>query len=291
MSSFQKPKGPRVICVLLYGDPKTGKSRAALSFPKPAVIDYEGGATDWFADTVDFVSAQAQTFAQGEKLLGELRSLDVKTIIEDSVSAPHYRLMESHQGDDGKVNPQGWPLIKLTERAHVQRVRDLGLNYVATAWEKAEYYRAGDVMKNGRTATGKEFARKSWSPDYDEDLVHVFDLAIRTFHENGRYYGEITHSRSDRLPAGKVIENVTYRNLIELVKAAKAVDENGDSDLDRAIEKAIAEVGLSRGDVLALTLKTTHGQTNDYRELDDASKRAVFAAIAHFRAKPKEVSA
>jgi hypothetical protein len=183
--------------------------------------------------------------------------------------------MESHQGDDGKVNSQAWPIIKLAERAHIQRVRDCGINYVATAWEKAEYYRAGEVMKNGKTASGKEFARKAWAPDYDEDLVHMFDIAIRTFRENGKFYGEITHSRSDKLAQGRVIENVTYAHLVEIIRAGAA------SDIDRAIEKAIADTGMSRGEMLALTLKVTHGQTNDYRTLDDAGKRAVFSAIAH----------
>lgn len=278
MSAFQKPTGPKRLAVLFFGDSKAGKSRSALSFPKPAVIDYEDGATDWFANDFEFESAHVKSLVEGEALLGDLRGCNFKTLVEDGLSAAHYRLMDAHKDDDGKVKSQAWPQIKLTERSHALKMRDCGLHYVATAREKAEYYKAGEVMRNGKAATGKEFAVKSAAPDYDEDITHEFDLVIRLFKENGKFLGQITHTRSAaKLPVGRVLENVTYRSIVELLKADVGLD------LDRAIEQAIKETKISRADSLALTLRVTNGKTNDYRECSTQEKQAIFDALAHHK--------
>lgn len=288
MTGFTKATGPKRLCVLLYGPAKSGKTRAELTFPRPAVLDFEGDATDWFADQFEFVSAKLETFAQAKPLIEAIErgEVDCETVCPDSLSAPHYRLMAAHTDDTGRVNPNAWPKIKLGERNFVQRLRDSGKHVCATAWQREEYAKRGDALDDGKTAKGNEFARKGSLPDFDIDVLHAFDLVIRTFTKgdgkNRKYFGEVAWSRATKIPAGTIIENVTFDHLMKLmgydVPAAKPQpDAPGTITQEQidSIESLAAELKLEGSRLRDLILGASNQRTVVLQELSTLeAKRA-----------------
>lgn len=174
--------------ILLYGASGTGKTLAALSFPRPAVVDAENG-TDLYAGRKgipEFSVLRIKTFEELQKAISYIQADKGKsfdTLVIDSVSV-FYDVQKEAAAKTSKDNELGyreWAKINNRMVYLYNTLTNLPVHIVCIAREAVEYEtKAGQLTKTGT------------KPDADKRLVYMFDFIIRM---NDDHSGTVVKSR------------------------------------------------------------------------------------------------
>lgn len=174
--------------VLIYGASGSGKTRAALTFPRPAVIDTENG-TDLYAGrpgVPEFSVLRAKTLSEVESAVAFIREDNGKTfdtLIIDAITVLYdvQKDAASKTGKDGEMNPRLWNRINGRMVALYNNLTNLPVHVVVIARESELY--EGEGLNLKRTGT---------KPDADKKVAYMFDFVVRMKMDHS---GEIIKSR------------------------------------------------------------------------------------------------
>jgi len=225
-SEAQKKRGLKI---LVFGKPGSGKTHFALSFPDPIfVIDTEMGSSIVASNFSDkkikildlFASDEKEGYETIEDTIDELPKLikehGIKTIVLDSTTdfwecAQGYAKLEiwkikitdrlKQQWDWGTINKLYYRVLK--------KLLLLPVNVILTC-------RAGEVYAAAGQPTG------SFTPRAQKDTGHWVDMVIESRSErkpnSNKFFGIIDKCRTKGDLQGKVIENISYESLQEMLK-------------------------------------------------------------------------
>lgn len=207
-SPFQKAQAPdRRLKLFLWGDSGAGKTTLALQFPKPVVIDLEGGA-DLYGGTFKFDVLRASTADEVMDAVQWLLThrhpyqtlvIDPFTVYWDALQRKWSDIfLRRNKGSKGykfefyDLQPRDWMTIKSELKELVRRLVALDMTVIVTARQKIQYA-DGAFMK----AIGETF-------DGEKSLPYLFDTIVRLYRDDkGRFLGECLKDRSNRLPRGE----------------------------------------------------------------------------------------
>jgi hypothetical protein len=204
-SPFQKARTlEKRLKLFLWGDSGAGKTTLALQFPKPVVIDMEGG-TDLYGDAFDFDVLRATTADEVMEAVDwllqnrhEHRTLviDPITIYWDALQKKWSDIfLKRNKGSKGyryefyDLQPRDWMTVKAEFKELIRKLIALDMNVIVTARQKVQYA-DGAFMK----AIGETF-------DGEKSLPYLFDTIVRLWKDpQGRFMGTCLKDRSNKLP-------------------------------------------------------------------------------------------
>lgn len=207
-SPFQKAHSlDKRLKLFLWGDSGVGKTTLALEFPKPVVIDLEGGA-DLYGDSFDFDVLRASTADQvmeaAEWLLSHAHPY--RTLVIDPITVYWDALQKKwsdvflrrNKGSKGyrfefyDLQPRDWMTIKAEFKDFIRKLIALDMNVIVTARQKVQYADGAFMKTIGETFDG------------EKSLPYLFDTIVRLSRdERGRFLGECLKDRSHTLPPGE----------------------------------------------------------------------------------------
>lgn len=252
-SPFQKARSlEKRLKLFLWGDSGVGKTTLSLQFPKPVVIDLEGGA-DLYGGAFDFDVLRASTADEVMEAVQWLLTHPhaYRTLVVDPITVYWDALQKKwsdvflrrNKGSKGykfdfyDLQPRDWMTVKAEFKDLIRKLIALDMNVIVTARQKVQYA-DGAFMK----AIGETF-------DGEKSLPYLFDTIVRLYRdEKGQFLGQCLKDRSNKLPAGAF--EVSYLRFEELFgkkalarkarPTAFATDEQ-----KRQIRDSIARFGLS----------------------------------------------
>ena len=218
-SPFQKARSlDKRLKLFLWGDSGVGKTTLALQFPKPVVIDLEGGA-DLYGESFDFDVLRAST---ADEVMDAARWLLThahphRTLVIDPITVYWDALQKKwsdiflrrNKGSKGykfefyDLQPRDWMTVKAEFKDLIRKIIALDMTVIVTARQKVQYA-DGAFMK----AIGETF-------DGEKSLPYLFDTIVRLYRdEKGRFLGECLKDRSNKLPPGEI--EASYARFEEL---------------------------------------------------------------------------
>ncbi len=207
-SPFQKARSlDKRLKLFTWGHSGVGKTTLALQFPKPVVIDLEGG-TDLYGESFEFDVLRAST---ADEVMGAVNWLlthrhAYRTLAIDPVSVYWDALqrkwseifLRRNKGSKGykfefyDLQPRDWMTIKSEFKDLVRKLIALDMNVIVTAREKVQYADGGFMKAIGETFDG------------EKSLPYLFDTIVRLYRDKeGRFLGECLKDRSNKLPLGE----------------------------------------------------------------------------------------
>jgi len=252
-SPFQKAKTlKKRLKLFLWGDSGVGKTTLALQFPKPVVIDLEGGA-DLYGESFDFDVLRASTADEVMEAVRWLLThphayrtlvIDPVTVFWDALQRKWSDIfLRRNKGSKGykfefyDLQPRDWMTIKSEFKETIRNLIALDMNVIVTARQKVQYADGGFMKAIGETFDG------------EKSLPYLFDTIVRLYRdEKGRFLGECLKDRSNKLPLGEF--ECSYARLEEffgkkmLARKAKPVAFATDEQ-KRLIREYIARFGMT----------------------------------------------
>lgn len=236
--------------VALTGGWKTGKSRGALSFPNPAVIDTHRG-TDLYDQKYDFQVLHAMKWAEMEAPINWLKKNATKegieTVVFDDATTIYDDLINevslwrmNKSGSMAPLNQGDWGVIKRRWKGFLQMLLRLDLNVVLVIREKDEY-------QDARNDQGQEVRKKTgeFIPDIDRQTLYLFDFQLRCYTEEDKKKGTSKHfirvegTRHEKLPkysvhdiTGKFLYPELFEPIRKLVEQGAPVPEEPEKPED-----------------------------------------------------------
>lgn len=237
--------------VFIFGDTGTLKTRTALQFPDPAVLDLERGTTA-YEEEFNF-GVLPETGTQGimdaVTWLGE-NDHEYKTVVIDSIT--HYwealqkkwsdvflvrnRGKVGHKHEFYNLQPGDWGTIKAEMKELMRKLIALDMNVVVTAHEKALY---------ADTSQGGKFMEKvGFTFDGEKKLPYLFDIVLRFTKQGDKFLTEVIKDRTNKLPKKK-FETSFYaisacydeNDVMRKAQPQKPITEEQRRDIEEAIEK------------------------------------------------------
>jgi hypothetical protein len=218
-SPFQKARSlKKRLKLFLWGDSGVGKTTLALQFPKPVVVDLEGGA-DLYGESFDFDVLRASTADEVMEavqwLLAHPHSyrtlvIDPITVYWDALQKKWSEIfLRRNKGSKGykfefyDLQPRDWMTIKAEFKDLIRKLIALDMNVIVTARQKVQYADGAFMRAIGETFDG------------EKSLPYLFDTIVRLYRdEKGRFLGECLKDRSNKLPLGEF--EVSYARFEEL---------------------------------------------------------------------------
>jgi len=190
-----------------WGGSGVGKTTLALQFPKPVLIDLEGGA-DLYGKRFDFSVVRASTADQVASAVEWLATNphEFETLVIDPISVYWDALQKkwsdifllrnkgtrAHKHEFYEFQPRDWMTMKAEFKHLIRGLVALDMNVIVTARQKV-LYADGGFMK----AIGETF-------DCEKSLPYLFDVVVRLYcDEKGRYLGQCLKDRSGHVPTGE----------------------------------------------------------------------------------------
>ncbi len=207
-SPFQKAKTlPKKLKLFLYGPSGSGKTTLSLQFPKPVVLDLEGG-TDLYGESFDFDVLRATNADEIMQAVQWLLThehqyktlvIDPITIYWDSLQKKwsdiflrRNRGTKGHRHEFYDLQPRDWMTLKSELKDLIRKLISLDMTVIVTARQKTQYA-DGSFMK----AIGETF-------DGEKSLPYLFDTIVKLYRDDkGRFLGECIKDRSNKLPPGE----------------------------------------------------------------------------------------
>ncbi|MDZ4768389.1 MAG: AAA family ATPase [Chloroflexota bacterium] len=198
---FMAPAGQLRLKVALYGDPGTGKTAAALTFPRVALVDSERGYQ--FHATQPCGVVAARTLDDLDAAINAIRAdagTSFDTLVVDSLT----NLIAAERGaarrPDGALTYKDHAVINLRLRALYVTLAALPCHVVVIAHEDDSYTAEGGTLK--KTGRGASM---------DKSAAYAFDFIL---HMRQGYRAAVAKSRADALPHGHLLDRVTYDELL-----------------------------------------------------------------------------
>lgn len=213
--------------VAFFGDGGTGKTRAALSFPAPAVTDSERGS-DPYRGKYDFKVHHANRWRELGPILEWIEKnpgahgtlvIDSLTVFYQDLINDVVEYVRNKRGNEF-LSQAEWVVIKRRWGAFLNRLVDLPIHVVLCMRERDEYEDATDKQ-------GNEIRRKTGNHlmDADKQTKYVFDFVLRCYTEESKKKGEskfliqVDKSRYDWLPKYSV-HDVTGKRAFDALFAS-----------------------------------------------------------------------
>lgn len=205
-SPFQKAASLiKRLKLFLWGESGVGKTVLALQFPKPVVIDLEGG-TDLYGDLYDFSVLRASTADEVTEAVRWLTEHEHphQTLIIDPITVYWDALQKKwsdiflrrNKGSKGfrfefyDLQPRDWMTVKAEFKELIRTLIALDMNVIVTARQKTQYADGAFMRAIGETFDG------------EKSLPYLFDTIVRLYRdEKGRYLGRCLKDRSQKMPA------------------------------------------------------------------------------------------
>jgi hypothetical protein len=223
---FQKAQSVRRhFKVALFGRWKTGKTRAALSFPKPAVVDTHRG-TDLYDGKYDFRVLHATTWkemqAPVEWIQKNAAREEIETLIIDDVSTIYDDLIgevsayrQNKSGSNAPISMGDWGVIKRRWKGFLQMLLRLDVNVVLVIREKEEF-------EETTNAAGQEVRKKTGNilMDADRQTAYLFDFILYMYTEDNRkakvsnHFIRVEGTRHHKLPKYSV-HDITQKRMYD----------------------------------------------------------------------------
>lgn len=265
--------------ILVYGDTGTGKTSFALTFPKSLILDTEDGY-EWYENTEKAKNmagiARSQSFDDLDDLLDQLDrdSSEYSTFVIDSETKIYENLQEAlldveerrarkkHRDElDANISQRSWGKIKqISLRLQNEKIRlaSQGVNIVSVS-------QAADVMEN----SGDTMVKVGEKPDMHKKAKYDYDIKLRLFIKDGKYYGEVEKDRTDTYSVGTVLENPSYDNWKERVEGKENQGTTKDVNFTESVDKSKKAYENELKSEMSF-----EERVRDYAaELDDAQKK------------------
>lgn len=209
--------------LFLWGQEGTYKTRVALQFPSPTIIDMEEGA-GIYAGEFEF---EIKNTTDADAVMLSIDWLlnnkhNHRTLIIDPITIywaalqDKYRaiFMERKQKSPGykfdfyEFQPSDWTVIKAEFKRLIRKIMTLDMNVIVTAHQK-KMYSDEQMMK----VIGDTF-------DGEKSLGYVFDIVVQTFKRGDAFMAKAIKDRTNKLPAGEfvlnyeVFENAFGKNIL-----------------------------------------------------------------------------
>lgn len=187
--------------ILIYGASGSGKTLAALSFPRPAVIDTENG-TDLYvgrSGIPEFSVLRAKSLQEVKKaieFIAEDNGATFETLVIDAITVLYDVQKEAvaRMSKDGEMNPRLWNKVNGQMVALYNGLTNLPVHVVVIARESELYEGEGLNLK-----------RTGVKPDGDKKMPYMFDFIVRMRLD---HTGEVIKSRG--VYADKVMPIVSW---------------------------------------------------------------------------------
>lgn len=193
--------------ILLHGPSGSGKTTLALQYPRPVVLDLEGG-TERYGDSYEFDVLTTTSPDEVMVAIEWLRTsshpyltavIDPITVYWEALQKKYSEIfLRRNKGSKGHrfefydLQPRDWMTIKAEYKQLIRYLIDLDMNVVVTAREKPLYADAGFMRVVGETF------------DCEKSLPYWFDTVVRLYRDDkGRFLGICQKDRSNRLPQGE----------------------------------------------------------------------------------------
>lgn len=202
---FQKAKlAAKRVKLFLWGDSGVGKTTLSLRFPKPVVIDMEGG-TDLYAESFNFDVLKATNADQVMEAVDWLltNKHDFRTLIIDPITVYWDALqkkwsdifLKRNKGSKGyrfefyDLQPRDWMTLKAEFKELIRKLIALDMTVIVTARQKPQYKEGSFMLAIGETFDG------------EKSLPYMFDTILRLYvDEKGRHMATCLKDRSNKLP-------------------------------------------------------------------------------------------
>jgi len=295
----------RRLKVFLWGDTGSGKTTTALKFPKPVVIDLEGG-TELYGDAFEFDVLRTTGADEAMAAVDWLAANEhpYRTLVIDPVTVYWDALQKKwsdiflrrNKGSKGyrfeyyDLQPKDWLSIKAEFKEFVRKLIALDMNVVVVARSKTRY-KEGAFM----TAIGETF-------DGEKSLPYMFDIVLRMYlDEKGRHMAEALKDRSNKLPKSafemsyEVFEEAFGKKALNRKAKPVATAEPKEAEAKETPAEAKPELATAEQKKAILGLAENLGVTREQVEkrlvaygasgLDDLSAESAAVIIAKLEAK------
>ena len=236
-----------------------------MSFPKSAYIDAENGTTfyegtDKAKEVVGFLETQSfQDISQQTKELVKLMKkgespfetmvIDSETKIYENLqeallTVDEKRAREKNQDVlDANISMRSWGKIKQKARS----MQNLKLQLASTGMNIVSIAQPKDTMED---LGGGKRIKVGIEPDMKKQAKFDYDVVLRFYTEDGKYYAEVEKDRTEAHLRNEVIENPSFEDWAEVIsdrQDLKAVDVDYNVDTEKA--KASYEKELDNEDL------------------------------------------
>ena len=207
--------------ILVYGPTGVGKTVFGLSFPEIIAMDSEDGYA-WYEGTERAKNllgiVDSQSFDDLANLIDELDENvdDFKTLIIDSETKIYENIQEALQEVeesrairkgkdvlDANLSVRSWGKIKQL----ASRLQNLKLKLASQGINIVSIAQASDVMKD---AGGGVRVKTGEKPDMAKKAPFDYDVVLRLFTRDNKYFGVVEKDRTDTYARGAEIENPSY---------------------------------------------------------------------------------
>lgn len=244
-----KPAEPvaRKLKILLFGPAGSGKTTAALTFPRVAMIDTEGGA-DLYAGRPGinpFHILRAKTLSDVENAVTFIKEDNGKsfdTLVIDSVTVLYEVTREAlaRGSKSGEMSYREWGKLNTRMENLYNTLTSLPVHVVMIAREATEYEGTGDNLR--KTGT---------KPDADKSIVYNVDFVVRMTASRA---GLIVKSRGqDIAPEGDTLPRITwdvFSPLAQEFSTGATVEYTNKSDAIEAETEPLTDVETARAFVM-----------------------------------------
>ena len=193
--------------LFLWGGTGAGKTTLALQFPKPVVIDLEGG-TDLYGESFNFDVRRTTDPDDAMSAVDWLRAHPhpFKTVVIDPVSVYWDALqrkwseifLRRNKHSKGfkfefyDFQPRDWMTIKAEFKEFSGKLVALDTHVIVTARQKIQYADGGFMRPVGETFDG------------EKSLPYLFDTIVHLFRDkDGRFMARCVKDRTNKLPKGE----------------------------------------------------------------------------------------
>lgn len=236
--------------ILIYGESGSGKTVFALSFPKSIVVDSEDGYS-WYEGTERTRNVvgilDSQSYDDLENLMDELDDAndeEFSSLIIDSETKVYENIKEALQNvEETRAARKGRDVLdaNLSMRSYGKigqlsgrlqnaklRLASQGINIISVA-------QAADEMEDAGNGQRVKVGEK---PNMDKRARFDYDVVIRLFTKDNKYYGEIEKDRLEVFERGDIVENPSYQNWAHRLEAKDNQGEAVAKDFSKDAEKS-----------------------------------------------------
>lgn len=236
--------------ILIYGESGSGKTVFALSFPKSIVVDSEDGYS-WYEGTERTRNVvgilDSQSYDDLENLMDELDDAndeEFSSLVIDSETKVYENIKEALQNvEETRAARKGRDVLdaNLSMRSYGKigqlsgrlqnaklRLASQGINVISVA-------QAADEMEDAGNGQRVKVGEK---PNMDKRARFDYDVVIRLFTKDNKYYGEIEKDRLEVFERGDIVENPSYQNWAHRLESKDNQGETVAKDFSKDAEKS-----------------------------------------------------
>jgi hypothetical protein len=271
--------------LFLWGPSGAGKTTISLQFPKPVVIDLEGG-TDLYGDKFEFDvlrTTNADEVIEAINWLAEhdhgyaTLVLDPITIFWDALQKKwsdiflmRNKTSKGYKHEFYDLQVRDWMTVKSEFKEFIRKLIALDMNVVVTAREKTQYADGGFMKAIGETFDG------------EKSLPYLFDTIIRLYRDSaGIFKAQNIKDRTGKLPSGEFAPTYELFERIfgkgELERKAQPV--NHATEEQKATLTALFDKLNISPDIVSKRLAAYGAE-----DLDDLTKEVACAIISKLEA-------